>query len=44
MAVLRGGSLWCHELVAVFVAYRYRLQKDPEVDPYLLLGGGARVT
>ncbi|XP_037516501.1 tetraspanin-13 isoform X1 [Rhipicephalus sanguineus] len=32
------------ELVAVFVAYRYRLQKDPEVDPYLLLGGGARVT
>ncbi|KAH6931405.1 hypothetical protein HPB50_024267 [Hyalomma asiaticum] len=32
------------ELVAVFVAYRYRLQKDPDVDPYLLLGGGARVT
>nr|XP_054926552.1 tetraspanin-13-like [Dermacentor andersoni] len=32
------------ELVAVFVAYRYRLQKDPEVDPYLLLGGGAHVT
>lgn len=32
------------QLVAVFVAYRYRLQKDPEVDPYLLLGGGARVT
>ncbi|KAM7314066.1 tetraspanin-13 [Ixodes scapularis] len=34
------------ELVAVFIAYRYRRQRNPKADPYLLLGlhGGAHVT